>query len=68
MQHNDSLRALLDRHFTEWSVLDKRDHMEVHGWLKPNGVQIRMSGTRQAVVETIQALIASLLVSERLPE
>jgi len=65
--HNEQLRDLLERHFKEWTVIDKRDHMEVIAWLKVNGVKVHLSGTRRTVMDTIQGLITALVVSERVP-
>lgn len=61
----DPLRDLLARHMRDWQVIETADRLEVSGWLKARSVQVRVSGLRGDVVETLQALIATLVATER---
>lgn len=49
----------------DWQVIETADRFEVSGWLKARSVQVRVSGLRGDVVETLQALIATLIQTER---
>lgn len=49
----------------DWQVIETADRFEVSGGLKARSVQVRVSGLRGDVVETLQALIATLIQTER---
>ena len=49
----------------EWRIVESSERMEVSGWLKSGSVQVTVSGLRGDVVETLQALIATLVATER---
>lgn len=60
-----ALLDLLNRHMRDWRVTETPDRMEVSGWLKARSVQVTVAGLRGDVVETLQALITTLVTSER---
>lgn len=60
MQHNDDLRRLLARHFTDWTVLDTEVRMEVRGTIKARGVTVTVNGFREDVAEVLQSLVVSI--------
>lgn len=49
----------------EWRITETSERMEVSGWLRVRSVQVTVSGLRGDVVETLQALIATLVSTER---
>jgi hypothetical protein len=61
----DPLRELLTRHMRDWRIVESSERMEVSGWLKSGSVEVTVRGLRRDVVETLQALIATLIQTER---
>lgn len=58
----------MQRHFNQWRITDESEKMEIHGWLKATGVEVRVYGLRRAAVDTIEALIRNLVTAERVPQ
>lgn len=49
----------------DWRIVESSERMEVSGWLKARSVHVTVAGLRGDVVETLQALIATLVITER---
>ena len=49
----------------DWRIVESSERMEVSGWLKSGSVEVTVRGLRRDVVETLQALIATLVATGR---
>ena len=62
---NDDLRSVLAQHMNDWEIRDRGERLEVSGWLKSSGVEVRVSGVRSHVVGVVDALVRALIALDR---
>lgn len=69
VDYNRDIRQVLKTHMEigTWQILDDESNMEIRGLLKATHVHIHLRGPRTKVLEVMEALVRTLVDTERLP-